>query len=55
MAKRRILILFLIFTLVGLTALLAACGDDDKERNPRQRPPPSLPPSLPLNPPRPLA
>jgi len=33
MAKRRILILFLIFTLVGLTALLAACGDDeDKEK-----------------------
>jgi len=31
MAKRRILILFLIFTLVSLTALLAACGDDDKE------------------------
>lgn len=31
MTKRRILILFLIFTLVGLTALLAACGDDDKE------------------------
>jgi len=31
MAKRRILILFLIFTLAGLTALLAACGDDDKE------------------------
>ena len=33
MAKRRFLVLFLIFTLVSLTALLAAC-DDDKEEQP---------------------
>lgn len=34
MTKRRILILFLIFTLVGLTALLAACGDDKDKKEP---------------------
>ncbi len=32
MAQRRILILFLIAILVGLTALLAACGDDKEEQ-----------------------
>lgn len=32
MAKRRTLVLFLILTLVGLTALLAACGDDKEEQ-----------------------
>jgi tungstate transport system substrate-binding protein len=37
MAKRRFLVLFLIFTLVSLTALLAAC-DDDKEEQPAPTP-----------------
>ncbi len=37
MAKRRFLVLFLIFTLVSLTASLAAC-DDDKEEQPAPTP-----------------